>query len=179
MEPAKKTKPLPVLMLYFLVCLTGVSALYGGFNLLIDPSGKRMQLSLSLLKNSYFQDYLIPGFILFILIGGFSIFTLTGLVGKFQWKLPNYLNIYKEQEWGWGFSLYLGIIVTIWIEVQLMVIGYQLFMQIFIAISGILLIVIPLIPSVRNYFQIPLEKRLYKSILKEYKTAIKYKDLVS
>jgi hypothetical protein len=179
MESAKKNKPLPVFLLYFLVASTGISALYGGLNLILDPSGEGMQLPLSLLKNSYFKDYLIPGIILFTFVGMFSVVALVGLIGLVKWRLPNYINIFKEQEWGWTFSLYLGIILTIWLEVQLMVIGFHLLLQVIIAAVGILMIAIPLIPSVKNHFLIPIEKRLYKSILKEYKTAIKYKDLVS
>ena len=47
----------------------GVTAVLGGFGLVSDPSGAEMEIPLTLLENSIFADYLIPGLVLLIVIG--------------------------------------------------------------------------------------------------------------
>lgn len=54
-----------ILLLFF----NGVSALYGGWGLISNPSGEKMQMPLELLQHSPFKDYLIPGLILFTVLG--------------------------------------------------------------------------------------------------------------
>ena len=47
----------------------GITAVLGGFGLVSDPSGSKMNVPLELLKNSPFTNYLIPGMVLLIVIG--------------------------------------------------------------------------------------------------------------
>lgn len=47
----------------------GVTAVLGGFGLVSDPSGAEMEIPLTLLENSIFANYLIPGLVLLIVIG--------------------------------------------------------------------------------------------------------------
>jgi hypothetical protein len=47
----------------------GITAVLGGFGLISDPSGTKMNVPLELLKNSPFTNYLIPGLVLLIGIG--------------------------------------------------------------------------------------------------------------
>ena len=59
-----------------LLLLNGIGALYGGYQLITDPTGSKMQIPLSFLENSPFNDYLIPGIVLFIVNGIFSFVTV-------------------------------------------------------------------------------------------------------
>lgn len=52
-----------------LLLFNGVSALSGGWGLVSNPSGERMQMPLELLEHSPFNDYLIPGLVLFVVLG--------------------------------------------------------------------------------------------------------------
>jgi hypothetical protein len=57
---------------YALVVLqifVGITAILGGFGLVSDPSGTKMNIPLELLKNSPFTNYLIPGLVLLLVIG--------------------------------------------------------------------------------------------------------------
>lgn len=64
--------------LWFLQIFVGITAILGGFGLVSDPSGAEMDVSLVLLKNSPFSNYLIPGLVLFIVIGVGNV--LSGIV---------------------------------------------------------------------------------------------------
>jgi len=58
-----------VYALAVLQIFVGITAILGGFGLVSDPSGAKMDVPLSLLKNSPFTNYLIPGLVLLIVIG--------------------------------------------------------------------------------------------------------------
>jgi hypothetical protein len=54
-----------IVLLFFL----GISAIYGGGTLVIDPSGKLLGMPISHLEHSPFSSFLIPGLILFLFNG--------------------------------------------------------------------------------------------------------------
>lgn len=58
-----------------LLLTVGASAVAGGGAMVLDPSGKSLGLSVSLLANTPFADYFIPGLLLFLCIGIFGIAT--------------------------------------------------------------------------------------------------------
>lgn len=49
--------------------LIGIGAVAGGLMLMIDPSGKMLNIPASLLEKSPFTHFLIPGMILFLMLG--------------------------------------------------------------------------------------------------------------
>ncbi len=71
----KLAKLLAIAFLLF----NGIGALFGGFQLMIDPSGGKLQIPLSYLQYSPFRDYLIPGVVLFCVNGLFSMLVLGAL----------------------------------------------------------------------------------------------------
>lgn len=52
-----------------LLLFNGVSACFGGGALLLDPTGKLLQMPLEWLHNGPFQDFWIPGLALFGILG--------------------------------------------------------------------------------------------------------------
>lgn len=65
-----------------LLLLNGTGAVYGGYNLITDPSGGNLHMPLSFLQHSPFQNYLIPGIILFLVNGVLSFLVITALLVK-------------------------------------------------------------------------------------------------
>ena len=61
----KKLRIMAVALLFFL----GISALFGSYHLIIDPTGKSLQMPLGLLNPTPFDTYLIPGILLFLTNG--------------------------------------------------------------------------------------------------------------
>jgi hypothetical protein len=59
-----------------LLLLIGVAAIFAGWLLISDPSGKQLQIPLYLLDHSIFNNYLVPGIILSIFIGFFSVMVI-------------------------------------------------------------------------------------------------------
>ena len=89
-----------------LLLFNGVSALIGGWGLVSNPSGEKMQMPLELLRHSPFRDYLIPGLILFTVLGIGSITAAIVSIGR----TPHY------SLW----IIVLGVLMAGWILVQIL-----------------------------------------------------------
>jgi hypothetical protein len=63
-----------------LLIVVGLTALYGGWALMIDPSGEILQMPVTQLKLSPFENYFVPGAILFFALGWGSILVLPAVV---------------------------------------------------------------------------------------------------
>jgi len=81
---AQRKNNVPVLRLFAIVLLlfNGAGALYGGASLMAYPDGSGIQLSLSLLTQTPFHDYLIPGIVLFTFNGLCSMVVLVMTVKR-------------------------------------------------------------------------------------------------
>lgn len=136
------------------VAFLSVSGLFGGIMLMIDPSGSLLSMPLWLLDNTIFRTYLIPGVILFLFLGIFPAFTLYGLITKRQFIFTYKVSPYSNKHWAWVYSLYCGIILILWIEFQVMLIGYGHYIQIVYALLGVLIIILTILPSMMKCYRI-------------------------
>lgn len=59
-----------------LLLFNGISAVFGGYVLIDDPTGGGMQMPVELMKTGPFKDYLIPGIYLFSVLGVGSLVVL-------------------------------------------------------------------------------------------------------
>jgi hypothetical protein len=111
-----------------LLLLNGMGALYGGWSLINHPDGSHIQLSMHWLEHTPFRDYLIPGIILFIANGIFSLVVVTSIL--FRWQ--NSFQFVTAQ----------GLILMGWIIVQMLLIQTIHFLHIILGTMGLFLIVI-------------------------------------
>ena len=109
------------IILIILVAFEALGAIYGGINLMNDPSGESIRLPITLLEGTIFSSYIIPGIILFLLLGFFPLFLIFPLIFKPNWPVINGLNIYKSYHWAWTYTLYTAIMLIIWINIQMMI----------------------------------------------------------
>ncbi len=107
----------------FLLLLNGVNALYGGWLLIIDPSGGKLQLPLEYLENSFFNNYLIPGIILFVMNGISSICIAVLVIAKYKYA-PLLI-------------LLQGIILAGWIIMQILLLQKYYFLQLILGLIGL------------------------------------------
>jgi hypothetical protein len=128
---------------FVLQVFNGLSALAGGYGLINDPSGKALQMDHSMLANTPFSDFLIPGLVLFIING---IGNATGAVLT--------MTTFKHAA---SVAALFGLILMIWIISQVSWIGYQSFLQPLYLTTG-------LAQFVAAYFCMKQEKKMYSSI---------------
>ena len=135
-----------------LIIILAISGLFGGIALMADPSGDLLQMPIYLIENTFLGNYFLPGLILFILLGLFPSIVALGLISRRKIKYINSLNIYKKRFWAWTYSLYSGIILVIWIDVQILLIGWGSNLQSIYAFLGVLIIIVTLLPqTIRSY----------------------------
>lgn len=97
----KKLRVATIIILFF----NAISGLFGGICLIIDPSGKMMQMPIEWLAPTPFTNFLIPGIILFLFIGLFSL--LVAILTIIKSKYYEYLIILE------------GVILFIWLSVEI------------------------------------------------------------
>ena len=139
--------------LIILLFLLGIGAIYGGSFLIISPSGELLGLPISMLEPSPFDSFLIPGIILFIILGLAPCLVIYGLVTKKNNNYAESLNIFSDMHWSWSYSIYISIALIIWIQLQMVFINdvhwsYTLYM-----FWAIFMIVLAIHPKVRNQYR--------------------------
>jgi len=139
----------PLCMLHLFL---GIGALFGGLMLILKPDGSLLGMNPDWLNHSPFNNFLIPGLILFTLNGVLPLITVIGLIKKPDWTWANTLNIYADRHWAWTFSLYTGIIIITWITVQLLMTQY-FWLQPIMILTGILILILTLSPSLMKKFE--------------------------
>jgi hypothetical protein len=140
-------------ILLLLLAFLGLSAIGGGGALIIYPSGKLLGgLPLSILKRSPFNNFLVPGIILFIVLGLFPSLLVFALLKKPSSKLAERLNFFKDMHWSWSFSIYVAFALIIWIQVETIYVQGVGWLQTFYMFFAIPLIFVALLPKVKNLY---------------------------
>ena len=141
-------------ILIFLLAFLGVSAIGGGGALIISPSGKLLGgLPLSILERSPFNNFLVPGIILFVVLGLFPCLLVFALLTKPTSQLAERINFFKDMHWSWSFSIYLAFALIIWIQVETIYVQGVGWLQTFYMFFAIPLIFVALLPQVRNLYK--------------------------
>ena len=127
-------------ILLIAVIFQGLSGLFGGIGLIIDPSGKMLNIPIEWLQGSPFNNYLLPGIILFTILGVFPIIVLIWLL--------------KRNYKGWIGSVVLGVALLIWIFTEIIIIGYQTTppLQLIYGILGLIILILSSIPKERYFY---------------------------
>lgn len=124
-------KPFAKVVSTILLTFVGFTALYGGWALMIDPTGEVLQMPVAYLYLSPFKNYFIPGAILFFVLGLGTILILPAVVlGKSNSII---------------FLILAGVVLNLWIISQMIMLGeINWFHAIYLSI-GLMLILIGVI----------------------------------
>jgi hypothetical protein len=139
-------------LLMFLLLFQSIGAMGGGLVLMISPSGELMGMPLSHLDHSPFTSFFIPGLFLFLVLGVIPMVTTYGLLKRPSWKLFELLNFHQDQHWSWTFSFYIGIILILWIDIQVTMIRQFDLLHLIYSLLGVVIVVVSQFPPVRNFY---------------------------
>ena len=149
----KITRNIFLILLGFL----GLGAIGGGGALIISPTGTLLGMPLTMLEKSPFNSYLIPGIILFSVLGLIPVMLIFALIKKPESKLADRINFFRDMYWAWTYSIYIGFILIIWIQLQMVFIQGVHWLHTFYTFLAIIIIFIALLPQVRNLYKKKLE----------------------
>ena len=144
---------LSIILLCLLHLFLGTNGVIGGILLMIKTDGSMLGMQSDWLNHSPFNNYLIPGVLLFLFLGIVPLITFLGIVKSRNWRLPNLINIYRNRYWAWSFSLYTGIIAITWITIQLLLTQY-FWIQPVIIFNGLFIIIITMLPEIMKHFDL-------------------------
>ncbi len=151
MTGTTKRRPLPAVVLMFLLVFLGVNGIAGGGAFLLAPDGRLLQMPISQLRNSPFSDFTIPGLLLGIFLGVYPLVAAYCLWARPAWRWPEAINPFKGTHWAWPGSIAAGVIAMIWIAVQVQWIEPWP-LHTFIFAWGALIVLTALIPGVRKAY---------------------------
>lgn len=139
----------------FLIVLgfLALGAIGGGIVLIISPTGELIGIPLSEFKNIPFNSYLIPGIILFSVLGVMPLLLIGALLRKPESKLAEQINVFKDMHWSWSYSIYIAFTLIGWVHIQLIFLQSSVhWLHTFYMFYAILIIIIALLPQVRNIY---------------------------
>ncbi len=135
-------------ILLALFILLGLTGLAGGAAMVADPSGAEMGLSVSMLEGLSIADFALPGLFLMGIMG------LDSLVIAF--------GVWRRMTWGWAAALSQGVVLILWIGLQIALWGAPMGIQILYLAWGLVIVALCLVPGVRVELQKPPQPSLQR-----------------
>jgi hypothetical protein len=152
MKTSSNHRPILAWILIGLQTFLGFGAIVSGGFLMLAPDGSMLQMPLSVMQNSPFSNFFVPGLILFVLLGVFPMGIAYGLLKLPPWRWPDAVNPFKYVHWSWTGSLAAGVMVVIWLSVELIWVDMGFLHILYYVWSGLIL-VITLLPTVQRYYK--------------------------
>jgi len=115
-------------ILYLVTGFIAVTAIVCGMLLIRDPDGSALQLPLSVLRETSFQDFTIPGYLLLIAVGGSDFIAV--------------MAIFLEQKNAWLMVLAGGAMIIGWICVEMLLTHLLFWLQLVYLVAGISIVLL-------------------------------------
>ena len=145
-------RPAAVTALIVVQVFLALGALAGGAALVASPRGGIIKLPLSDLRGSPFGDFLIPGLVLFVVLGVGPLVVALALLRRPRSAALAAANPFRGRYWGWTASGVIGVGLVVWIAVEALIVPYS-FLQPFYGAVGVAIIVLTLMPGARAYYR--------------------------
>jgi hypothetical protein len=129
-----------------------IGGFVGGVSFVVDRTGAGLGAKLAWLEETPVSDFLLPG--LFIL-GVYAIGTLVlmaGLTWRFSPGPVRRFDRWLGFHWSWAGTILAGAILIAWIVYEFTIFSETIALQPILIGIGVLMIAIPLLPSMRRYY---------------------------
>jgi hypothetical protein len=120
----KSTEKLVRNTLGILLLLVAINAFGGGY---YGMAGAK-NVPTEWLKKSPFHNYFVPGLILFVVVGGLSLVAA--------------IAVFKQHRFAHKLAFFCGVIILIWLSIQIAIIGYVSWMQPTTGIAALLILIL-------------------------------------
>lgn len=140
-------------ILIFLLGFLAVGAAGGGIVLILSPSGDMIKMPVSIIAGSPFTSFLIPGIILFLVLGIAPVILIYALVKKPEWRFAGVLNFFPDMHWAWSYCIYIAFGLIIWIQVEMIFLQSVQWLHTFYMFYAIAILFTALLPAVRTAYR--------------------------
>lgn len=104
---------------------------YGGISMLLDPSGRGLQM-----------DEILPLILCY------------GLLARPEWDWAHQLAGWSGHHWAWSGAVGLALVLLAWLSYQAFLIGFRWPIQYVTAANGLVILILALAPGVRRAYQL-------------------------
>lgn len=150
-------KVLPVSVIAVIV-LEAVLAFFGfasGLQFIRDPSGGTHDMDSSILEGTPVGDFLLVGVFFVTCYGILPVLVIFGLWRLPRWRWTDPVNKWTRQNWAWTAAAATGVMLILWIMVEVYYIGspegFPRFLQVTFASLGVIILALTLLPRSRAY----------------------------
>ena len=147
-------RPALATALIVLLVFLGVSGLFGGVAFIAAPNGSILHAPQAWLDKIPFSDFLIPGLVLFFVVGVLPLLVAVALLRRPAWPGLQRIAPFRRQYWGWTASGVAGCGIIIFEIVEALYIGLGSSLQYLYLGVGIATVLLALSGPVRQYYRV-------------------------
>lgn len=107
---------------------------------------------LSMLAGSGFKTFLIPGILLFVVLGLCPLLLIYALITNTPSRFAENFNLFSDMSWPWSYCIYQAIALIIWIQIEMVLLGGVHWLYTFYMFYAVALLVVTLLPQNRNQY---------------------------
>ena len=154
-EAARKARPAVIYVLIALEALLAFLGFFSGISFLLSPSGESHGMDTSILEGTPVGDFTLVGLFFVVAYGVLPILAIYGLWKLPRWRWTDAINKWTKQNWAWTATAATGIILIVWIAVEVALIGspdgFPRFLQVMMTLLGIVILALAMLPRVRSF----------------------------
>ena len=150
--PGRPVSVLSIIVLELVLAFLGFAS---GLNFLQDPTGMSHGMDRSILVTTPVSTFTPVGLFFVACYGILPVLTVYGLWMLPRWRWTDAFNRWTRQNWAWTTTVAIGVILIVWIAVEVALIGSPAglprTLQVTMALFGAVLIALAMLPRVRTY----------------------------
>lgn len=154
-EKSSKSIPVAVIVLIVLQVILAFLGFFSGGQFIRDPTGGTHDMDTSILEGTPVGDFLLVGIFFVAAFGILPVLAAYGLRKLPRWRWTDPVNRWTGQNWAWTAAAATGAILIAWIVIEIMFIGspegFPRFLQISMALMGVVILTLAMLPSVKAY----------------------------
>ena len=154
----RKSRPVAVIVLMALEIILAFLGFASGITFLLDPSGRTHGMDTVILETTPVRDFTLVGLFFVTCYGILPVLAMLGLWKLPRWRWTDVFNKWTGKNWAWTATAATGVILIVWIAVEVMLIGspngFPRFLQVMMALMGIVILALAMLPSVRTFMKL-------------------------
>jgi hypothetical protein len=150
-----KVRPISITALIVLEAVLAFFGFASGMQFVRDPSGGTHDMDTSILEGTPVGDFFIVGLFFVTCYGILPALIIYGLWKLPRWSWTDAMNRWTGQNWAWTGAVATGVILIVWIIVEVYYIGspdgFPRFLQVTFALLGAVILALAFLPRSRAY----------------------------